>query len=439
MFRHPYLSAVAVSRNDDHGGDPLRRTRLFVESLAWQAQHFRLPVELVLVDWNPPAAKPGLAEVLAFPENEYFCARIIVVPPCLHAGYRHGDRLPLFQMIGKNVGIRRAKGEFILATNIDILLDDRLFAELARRSLRPDKVYRADRYDIRNEVPDREHVAQQAFCRDAANHARRNHRLRPYEFAALQEHDPWDSGRLLQEAGRFAWAEFDGLTSIGMKPGAEPEFLSTNACGDFTLMHRDAWERIHGYAEFEAFSMNIDSVGLMCAHFAGIREVSFLPPLVTYHVEHAPGSGWSPECSQTLYDRICQASLPYLDWSALQEKLVPRLAQDEGWLMNDESWGLAGFALEETIFSADGRSGVEADSARTVRQYGSLSALRQQYEPAIILQDYLNDLRKRPGPAEHPHYQRYLRLTRHRFWKYVELGISGVRMAKRAKKFISGR
>ena len=85
------------------------------------------------MDWNPPTEKAPLASVLHFPANAFFSARVIVVPPEIHLGYRHGDRLSLFQMIGKNVGIRRARGEFILATNIDILLDDSLFAEIACR------------------------------------------------------------------------------------------------------------------------------------------------------------------------------------------------------------------------------------------------------------------------------------------------------------------
>jgi hypothetical protein len=41
----PYLSVVAVSRNDDHGGDPLRRTQLFIDSLAWQVGRYSLSTE----------------------------------------------------------------------------------------------------------------------------------------------------------------------------------------------------------------------------------------------------------------------------------------------------------------------------------------------------------------------------------------------------------
>ena len=41
------------------------------------------------------------------------------------------ERLPLFQMIGKNVGIRRSRAPFVLATNVDIIFSDALFSFLA--------------------------------------------------------------------------------------------------------------------------------------------------------------------------------------------------------------------------------------------------------------------------------------------------------------------
>jgi hypothetical protein len=39
-------------------------------------------------------------------------------------------------MIAKNVGIRRARGRFVLATNVDILLDDALVRFLRDRRRR---------------------------------------------------------------------------------------------------------------------------------------------------------------------------------------------------------------------------------------------------------------------------------------------------------------
>ena len=66
--------------------------------------------------------RPPLGEAVRWPADTGPCqVRIVTVLVQLHRRYGHAAALPLYQMIAKNVGIRRARGEFILATNIDIL------------------------------------------------------------------------------------------------------------------------------------------------------------------------------------------------------------------------------------------------------------------------------------------------------------------------------
>jgi hypothetical protein len=150
----PYLSVVMTARNDDHGGNPLGRLQTFVNHLIAQAARHDVSVELVLVDWNPPAGKPKLAEALRAPAELGPCTlRIIQVSPELHARYNHADNLPLFQMIAKNAGIRRARGRFILATNIDVLFSEEFFEFLREQALQPGRMYRLDRLDVASEVP----------------------------------------------------------------------------------------------------------------------------------------------------------------------------------------------------------------------------------------------------------------------------------------------
>jgi hypothetical protein len=166
----PYLSVVATARNDDHGGNPLYRMQLFIDGLIAQCDRYRLPTELVLVEWNPPPDRPRLAEVIEWPHSEGWCSvRIVEVPGERHGQLAHADRLPLFQMIGKNVGIRRARGEFVLATNIDILFSDQLMRYLAERSLDDEHVYRVDRVDVPAEIDRSWPIEKQLqFCRDNA-------------------------------------------------------------------------------------------------------------------------------------------------------------------------------------------------------------------------------------------------------------------------------
>jgi len=166
-WHRPYLSVVVATRNDDHGGNLSRRTQTFLNALAAQCARHRVPTELVMVEWNPPAGRPSLSESLKWPEKEdWFRIRIIRVPAGIHARYRHRDALPLYQMIAKNAGIRRARGEFILATNIDILFSSELMAFIAGRRLEKGRMYRIDRLDAAAGVPlDASAEEQLEYCR----------------------------------------------------------------------------------------------------------------------------------------------------------------------------------------------------------------------------------------------------------------------------------
>jgi hypothetical protein len=164
----PLLSVVVTCRNDDHGGNLLNRMQAFVNGLIAQCNRHGIDAELIVVEWNPPPERPRLAEALRWPDNPGTCrVRILEVPERLHRRFRYSARLPLFQMIAKNVGIRRAHGQFVLATNIDILFSDELMQFIASGGLQPGRIYRIDRHDVAADVPIDAPVDEQlAYCRD---------------------------------------------------------------------------------------------------------------------------------------------------------------------------------------------------------------------------------------------------------------------------------
>jgi len=105
------LSIVAATRNDDHGGGLARRMQICFAGILAQADRHRVPTELVIVEWNPPPDRPRLAEALRWPRANRFCTvRILEVSSEIHRRYRLAEHLPLYQMIAKNAGIRRARG-----------------------------------------------------------------------------------------------------------------------------------------------------------------------------------------------------------------------------------------------------------------------------------------------------------------------------------------
>ncbi|MDE3167624.1 MAG: hypothetical protein KGN36_17615, partial [Acidobacteriota bacterium] len=162
----PYLSIVVTARNDDHGGNLLGRMQAFAGGWLAQAARYGISSELIFVEWNPPPDRPRLREALRWPAETGPCeVRFIEVPEEVHRRFAHSEALALYQMIAKNVGIRRAKGRFILATNIDILFSNELAEFIARRELQTGAMYRIDRHDAMSEVPpDRPIEEQLAWC-----------------------------------------------------------------------------------------------------------------------------------------------------------------------------------------------------------------------------------------------------------------------------------
>jgi len=45
----PGLSIVATPRNDDHGGNLLKRMQIFIDGIVAQSKQFNITVELILV------------------------------------------------------------------------------------------------------------------------------------------------------------------------------------------------------------------------------------------------------------------------------------------------------------------------------------------------------------------------------------------------------
>lgn len=81
----PFLSIVAASRNDDHGGNLLIRMQAFITGLAAQCERHEINAELVLVEWNPPRDRPSLDQALDWSTcSDRLAVRIITVPPVLH-------------------------------------------------------------------------------------------------------------------------------------------------------------------------------------------------------------------------------------------------------------------------------------------------------------------------------------------------------------------
>lgn len=364
----PYLSIVAVSRNDDHGGNLRRRMQSFLDGLADHCRHHGLDAELVLVEWNPPTESDGLTDALRWPEagSTPLKARIIRVPESIHRRFAADAPLPLFQMIGKNVGIRNARGEYVLATNIDILFSDPLMSWIASRPLASGKLYRLDRYDVPGDIP--EGTAREELLSWCAENAFRIHKRDGLYLRSDAETKVEGSGFRLERPAlpvrAFNFfkdeAEACGGTPAGharalfrvaqkavriLRAGAALPELHTNACGDFTLLAGEDWQRLRGYPEWPMYSWHLDGLLLYLARKHGITEEAQAPDRCIFHMEH--GAGWASERHEELFRKLKDANIPYLTSAVLDRKIEALVHAPQDHTFNGENWGLADENIEE--------------------------------------------------------------------------------------------
>ena len=390
------LSIVATSRNDDHGGNLLHRMQLFVNGLLEQCRRHQLDAELILVDWNPPPDKPKLKDALSYPVKNGRCdVRIIEVPSEIHQRFKHSDQLPLFQMIAKNVGIRRARAPFVLATNIDILFSDEIMGFIASRKMNANRMYRVDRHDVPTEIPDGKIEDQLHFCR---HHVLRVHKRRSADYSARYhevlarktfalEWSNWrrwpmtNAIRGLILGDRTYVRDFWLLSQVRLEASQGRRFpntlsryfmldlpvnLHTNACGDFTLLHARRWQTVRGYPEFATYCMHVDALLCYAAHHAGALEEVLADPMRIYHIDHGTGSGdgagaWHasskaglPALSEIPTNGNARreenaGGIPRIEFPQLMEWAIDMRRRGRPILFNSESWGLADEDLPETL------------------------------------------------------------------------------------------
>lgn len=340
-MRDPYLSFVRFARNDDHGGNFLARMQASFNCLLHQLEKYRLESELVLVEWNPPPDRPPLREAVRwFKGHQYCTVRIIEVDPSIHRRYPHHNKIPIHRAVPNNVGIRRARGQFILLGTVDLLYPDELMEFLSSNNLKDGCLYRTTRWDVDPAVIHIDAVEDQLeFCQ-------RN---------VVRVHQ-----RPLHQNG--------GLSN-----------LHTNASGDFLLMSRDCWHRLRGVREADIVAAHADSLLCVAAYAAGIREIVLEDPIRIYHIDHeerfnqiiknhtpfverlalAPFR-WLPRRvyrkAESLYHllfgnrhRAEMNGIPTLSGSELVALFKDLVSAKRSYLFNDEDWGLGKLQLPETI------------------------------------------------------------------------------------------
>lgn len=276
-MNNPYLSIVLAVRNDNHGGDFIKRFQNCLNSLFYLNGKYPVDIEIIVVEWNTPDYKPSIAKYTDLRlKPSSTTLKFISVPSSVHKRYKYSDRLPLYQMIAKNVGIKRAKGEFILCTNADIIFSEELFNFLSQKNLSKNKIYRAIRIDIDNKIDFTNYDELLYFAKNNIIRINKKITIRPDKSFDSYLYDNICLYNFLKNRGEYSR---DGLF--------------VNACGDFQLIHRDGWALLSGYPEFDRYSFHIDSIFEYQAVLSGFEEIILPDEYCIYHIEHS--SGYTPE------------------------------------------------------------------------------------------------------------------------------------------------
>ena len=319
----PYISFIVVTRNDNYGGDLLHRVQASFDTLLTLCEKHCLNMELIIVEWNPPEDRPCLANALRWPEPLKYCqVRIINVPREVHQQLLQlpsSDQMPLPEFVGKNVGVCRARGNYILVTNPDILFSEELVTFLSSKSLSLKCLYRTIRCDVRGSIPPGISVERQLdYCKQ---HITKIHGyLGSYNNKLGKGLDLYKLARGF--AGYLKWR----LLNFPLV------FPYGNASGDFLLMHRNHWYSLHGYPEIKG-PYHIDSLILYMALLRGLKQIRLRSPLTIYHPEHNrlesnKNKPFTPEV-KSAFHQLTKTRRPVI--------------------FNDETWGLGKETLSERL------------------------------------------------------------------------------------------
>jgi hypothetical protein len=271
----PYLSVVMVGRNDDHGikfADRLFAATTFNRE---QLLAHGIPHEYVFVDWAYDPSRELFARMLKrqFP----WLHECIAVDRTFQETTKKNPRMAFMEFWAKNVGIRRARGRFILTTNSDVFLSRGLIEWLANAKLAIDRCYRALRVDIKIDVT----------CKDVTH-------------------------ELLESAEAASYVNL-------LVP---PYYM--NASGDFIMASREVWDRCQGFNETIVHSkVHLD--GNFCANAVRQHQIPLDVVGKIWHLEHKS----SLNLSYNLYGLNNELAPWGPDWDYTQT------------YRNPDDWGLA--------------------------------------------------------------------------------------------------
>ena len=287
------VSAVIVSRNDNYGGHLNERATYCFNSAIDTYD------EVIYVDWNSNSTSLlyDIKDNINFKGN----FKHFVIPPYVALQLTNFDQHAQVccEVLARNIGLRRAEGDWLVSTNIDIIHPKR---DELENTL--DQVDQNTFYTISRRGTDWEQIKK--F---------HNGEIKFNEWRSLREY-------LINNSEE---RHFEETTVNG------DDYSIINCCGDFQIAPRHVWESIRGMEEELIYSLyadtNVQKKSVM--HGFGLKAL-YTPAL--FHINHGKGGGG------------------FLDGINKKTNDPYRAIAYQGLTQNSKNWGFSDIEIEfETL------------------------------------------------------------------------------------------
>lgn len=323
----PKISLVLTGRNDNYGGDFRSRLQKCISNAYEQLQKAGIGSEIIFVNYNPVSENPPIEDFINWPSStDKVKVRLITVPNEVHQQLvADGARrpVPVLEYLGKNAGIRRSCGEFVLSMNPDIILPQNLVSRF--HHLDVGNFYRADRIDFSGDL-DVEYQMKRVCLKG-----------QDYELTSLELLSQLRSKNKWVNAWRYFTPKIEGLLNFVSSPvyynSAEYRF-HCNGAGDFMLMTRDSWFKLRAHHEHRPISLHVDGLMVVQAAISGLNEVVFQDPI--FHQEH-----------ERRYDAKTENPLHKEAFDFFVAETAEMMKTGHPQPYNTTDWGLVNFDLPE--------------------------------------------------------------------------------------------
>lgn len=247
------ISVIIISRNDNYIPDYKERCKICFDSMT------RTFDEVIYVDWNSLSGISLLDKLKQELSDEKYTMKDwnkikqIVITPDMIQKMNLENAEECCQVLARNIGIRHATGEYIISSNIDIVVPRR--EEFDKIKIYDNGFYILNRIDIDRNV-----------IFSVYNNEK-------YKIEIKDMYDPID--RLHQNITTHDNNTYECFI----------KYARIINCGDFQLGHRNIWYNIRGFEESMIRSFFSDGNIQLKVLLKGYKLITLNKPLI-YHINH---------------------------------------------------------------------------------------------------------------------------------------------------------